>query len=162
MDYLVNGWNKYNFFLSPNKLENILSEYHLVIINAHVPVDYTESSLQEYLSAYSSLYDLLFSGKKIGWERDYSLFLQRGITSDLANCIYGKLHRYEGKQYKRADFNEPVVGISPVTLWLNLGKIKCYIVPRPILILFVRNITWVCNCNIPKQSNIRSMADTNS
>lgn len=82
MDYLVNGWNKYNFFLSPNKLEKILSEYHLVIFGAHVPVDYTESSLQEYLSAYSNLYDLLFSGKKIDWERDYSLFLQRGITSD--------------------------------------------------------------------------------
>ena len=124
MDYLVNGWNKYNFFLSPNKLENILSEYHLVIFGAHVPVDYTESSLQEYLSSYSNLYDLLFSGKKIDWERDYSLFLQRGITSNLANCIYGKLHMYEGKQYKRANFNEPVVGISPVALWLNLGEDK--------------------------------------
>lgn len=124
MDYLVSGWNTYNFFLSPNNLENILSEYHLVIFNAHVPVDYTESSFKEYLSAYNRLYDLLFSGKKIDWKRDYYLFLQRGITSNLANCIYGKLHMYEGKQYKRADFNEPVVGISPVSLWLNLGDDK--------------------------------------
>lgn len=124
MDYLVNGWNKYNFFLSTNKLEKILEEYHLVIFGEHVPVDYTESSLKEYLSAYSRLSDLLFSGKKIDWERDYSLFLQRGITSNLANCIYGKLHVYEGKQYKIADFNEPVVGISPVTLWLNVGEDK--------------------------------------
>lgn len=124
MDYLVSGWNTYNFFLSPSKLAEILSEYHLVIFGAHVPVDYTESSLQEYLLAYSRLYDLLFSGEKIDWKRDYSLFLQRGITSNLANCIYGKLHMYEGKQYKRANFNEPVVGISPVTLWLNLGEDK--------------------------------------
>lgn len=124
MDYLVEGWNEYNFFLSPNKLGEILSGYHLVIFNAHVPADYTESSLQEYLLAYSKLYDLLFSGEKIDWKRDYSLFLHRGITSNLANCIYGKLHMYEGKQYKRADFNEPVVGISPVALWLNLGENK--------------------------------------
>ena len=124
MDYLVNGWNKYNFFLSTNKLEKILAEYHLVIFGGHVPFDYIESSLKEYLSAYSRLSDLLFSGKKIDWERDYSLFLQRGITSNLANCIYGKLHLYEEKQYKFADFNEPVVGISPVTLWLNVGEDK--------------------------------------
>lgn len=124
MDYLVDGWNKYNFFLSPSKLEKILAEYHLVIFNAHVPVDYVESGLKEYLSAYSRLSDLLFSGKKIDWKRDYSLFLHRGITSNLANCIYGKLHVYEGKQYKRADFNEPVVGLSPVALWLNVGEDK--------------------------------------
>ena len=89
-----------------------------------MPADYTESGLEEYRSAYSRLSDLLFSGKKIEWKRDYPLFLQRGITSNLANCIYGKLHVYEGKQYKSADFTEPVVGISPVALWLNLGEDK--------------------------------------
>lgn len=124
MDYLADGWNVYNFFLSPNKLEKILSEYHLVIFNAHVPADYTESGLQEYLLAYSKLYDLLFSGEKIDWKRDHSLFLHRGITSNLANCIYGKLHMYEGKQYKHADFNEPVPGLSPAALWLNKGEDK--------------------------------------
>ena len=80
MDYLVDGWNKYNFFLSPSKLEKILAEYHLVIFNTHVPVDYVESGLKEYLSAYSRLSDLLLSGKKIDWKRDYSLFLHRGIS----------------------------------------------------------------------------------
>ena len=79
MDYLVKGWNKYNFFLSPNNLEKILAEYHLVIFGEHVPADYTESSLKEYISAYSRLSDLLFSGKKIEWKRDYPLFLQREL-----------------------------------------------------------------------------------
>ncbi len=96
----------------------------MVIFNEHVPVDYIESSLEEYLSAYNSLFDILFSGKKIVWKRDYSLFLHRGITSNLVNCNYEKLHVYEGKKYKCADFNEPVVGISPLTLWLNVGEDK--------------------------------------
>lgn len=128
MDYLVSGWNAFHFLLSPNELRQILRPYHMVIFNAHVPVDYTKSDVEEYLSAYSALYDLLLSGSKICWERDYPLFLDRGITSDLSNCVYGRLHEYEGKQYKSADFHEPVVGISPSTLWLHVGddqKLSC-------------------------------------
>ncbi len=128
MDYLVNGWNKYNFLLSPGKLEKILAEYRLVIFNAHVDIDYTESGLKEYLSAYSTLYEMLLSGKKIDGKRDYSLFLSRGITSDLSGCKYGKLHEYQGKKYKLADFNEPVVGIFPIALWVNVDgdkKLHC-------------------------------------
>lgn len=124
MDYLVNGWNKYYFLLSPDEMKRILCPYHMVIFNAHVPIDYTESNLEEYLSAYSALYDLLLSGSKICWERDYPLFLSRGITSDLSNCTYGHTHIYEGETYKRADFHEPVVGISPSTLWLQIGEDK--------------------------------------
>ncbi|MCM1181762.1 MAG: hypothetical protein NC337_00110 [Roseburia sp.] len=125
MNYLVKGWHKYNFFLSPNKLEKILAEYHLVIFNAHVPVDYTESALEEYLSVYDRLSDLLFSGKKIDRNSDdYPLFLHlhRGITSDLSNCVYGGPHLYEEKQYQFADFNEPVVGIGPISLWVSVGE----------------------------------------
>lgn len=124
MDYLVRGWNKFNFLLSPSNLEEILSKYHLVIFNEHVPFDYTESSLKEYLSAYGTLYEMLISGKKIDIQKDYSLFLHRGITSNLENCVYGKLHEYEGKQYKLADFNEPVVGISPSSLWFTVDENK--------------------------------------
>lgn len=121
MEYLVQGWNTYNFFLSPDELKQILREYHLVIFNAHVPMDYIESSLDEYITAYNSLYELLLSGEKILWDRDHSLFLHRGITSDLSNCTYGHLHTYMGEQYKRADFYEPVVGISPAALYVNIG-----------------------------------------
>jgi len=124
MDYLVRGWNTYNFLLTPNEVEKILEEYHMVIFNEHVLMDYTESSLKEYIAAYSSLYDLLLSGKRIDWDRDYRLFLQRGVISNLSSCTYGHIHIYEGKQYKSADFREPVIGISPVALWINLGEDK--------------------------------------
>ncbi len=128
MKYLVQGWHSCRFLISPDELSRILSEYHLVIFNAHVPADYTKSPLDEYIAAYSRLYDLLLSGEKIIWKRDYPLFLHRGITTDLSNCIYGNFHIYEGKQYKRAAFGEPVVGISPAALCLGIdenNKLHC-------------------------------------
>ena len=124
MNYLVQGWNIYRFLLSPDELRQILSPYHLVIFNAHVPKDYVESTLDEYIAAYSSLYNLLISGEKIIRQRDYPLFLHRGATSDLSNCLYGRFHLYEGQQYKSAEFREPVVGISPVALYIRIDDDK--------------------------------------
>ena len=106
MEYLVHRWDTFQFFLSPDELKQILSAYHLVIFNAHVPADYVESPLEEYIAVYNKLYELLLSGEKILWEQNHSLFLHRGITSDLSNCRYGHLHTYMEKQYKRADFFE--------------------------------------------------------
>lgn len=38
MNYLVKGWNQYFFLLSPNELEQILKDYHMVIFNEQVPM----------------------------------------------------------------------------------------------------------------------------
>ncbi len=122
MEYLVHRWDTFQFFLSPDELKQILSAYHLVIFNAHVPADYVESPLEEYIAVYNKLYKLLLSGEKILWEQNHSLFLHRGITSDLSNCRYGHLHTYMEKQYKRADFFEPVTGISPKALAVNIDE----------------------------------------
>ncbi len=126
MDYLVAGWNTYHFLLSPDKLQKILSEYHLVIFQEHVRIGYTESDLKEYLSAYRALYDLLLSGKQINCTKDHSFFLSQGITSDLTNCTYGKRHRYQGNEYQLTDFKEPVVGIAPTALWIGIEDKKLY------------------------------------
>lgn len=116
MEYLTAGWNKFNFLISPKEMEQILTQYHLVISNEHVPVDYMESPISEYIQTYSQLYGLLMSGEKIIWKRDYPLFIHRAVTSDLLSCQYGHIHEYEGKQYKSADFDEPAVTISPFCL----------------------------------------------
>ena len=65
MEYLVHRWDTFQFFLSPDELKQILSAYHLVIFNAHVPADYVESPLEEYIAVYNKLYELLLSGEKI-------------------------------------------------------------------------------------------------
>ena len=76
MNYLVQGWNIYRFLLSPDELRQILSPYHLVIFNAHVPKDYVESTLNEYIAAYSSLYNLLISGEKIIRETTHCFYTE--------------------------------------------------------------------------------------
>lgn len=116
MSFLVQGWNVFSFLITPEELRKILREYHLVINNTHVLLDYTESSLEEYIDNYSKLYCLLISGEKIIWKRDHSLFIQRGVTSNLAKCKYGRVHEYEGQQYKSAEFDEPVVNLAPFVL----------------------------------------------
>lgn len=128
INYLVQGWHKFNFLLSPNEVREIFKDYHMVIFNAHVPIDYTESDMDEYIAAYKSLYELLLGGERIIWPRDHHLFLQRGVTSDVSNCKYGHVHMYEEKQYKSADFDEPVAGLSQVALSINKGadeKLHC-------------------------------------
>lgn len=116
MSYLAAGWNTFCFLISPKEMEDILTPYHLVINNQHVPMDYTESAISEYIQAYGALYEMLMSGVKITWARDYPLFVHRAITSNLSGCKYGRVHMYEGKQYKLADFEEPAVNISPFAL----------------------------------------------
>ena len=116
MNVLVQGWNVFSFLIKPEELREILKEYHLIINNAHVLLDYTESSLAEYVDIYSKLYDLFTSGEKIVLKRDHSLFVNRGVTSNLAKCKYGRVHEYEGQQYKTAEFDEPVVNLVPFVL----------------------------------------------
>lgn len=118
MEYLVAGFETYRFILSPQELEEILNGFHFVINNAHVPIDYLESPPMEYLSAYKKMYDLLSNGHKFIEKRNYNLFAIIGLTTNLAACKYGRIHKYGGSLYKSACFDEPCVSIHPFTLCL--------------------------------------------
>lgn len=116
MPYLAEGWKRFSFLLTPEELFKVLESYHLVIANAHVPMDYVESDLTEYMNTYRKLYEVLASGEKLVWKEHYSLLSQINVASDLSKCQYGKVHEYEGKQYKSAVFLEPIAGIQPLAL----------------------------------------------
>lgn len=118
MKYLIQGWQKFDFVLSPDEFKRILEPYHMVVPNAHVPLDYVESFLDEYMAKYEQLYRFWESGEKFIWQRDYQMIDNKGaVTSNLAKCKYGRIHEYEGKKYKSPDFDEPVVVISPFALY---------------------------------------------
>ena len=75
--------------------------------------------------SYSETYKQLCSGEKV---TTCSLDLWRGITSNLARCRYGEIRLRDGKQYKRATFDEPVVAVVPGRLGLGRyddGKLFC-------------------------------------
>lgn len=62
-DFYSQGYYMFHFLITPNELENLLQPYHLIITNAHVPADYTESPISKFMptnelesySAYAAL-----------------------------------------------------------------------------------------------------------
>ena len=55
-DYYSQGYYTFHFLITPNELENLLQPYHMIITNAHVPADYTESPISEYIELYRQLF----------------------------------------------------------------------------------------------------------
>ncbi len=114
--YLTQGWHRFCFLITPDELRSVTLPFHFVIGNAHVPMDYTESPAEEFITAYAALYDKLISCEPIEWLHDHRLFLIRHITSDLSRCGYGQEHEYNGSLYRRCCFEQPAACLSPFTL----------------------------------------------
>lgn len=115
MSYSVKGWNVFNFIITPEELRTILKPYHLVIDNAHVSLDYSESPIEEYIDMYRELFERLSNGEKLLWKQHNHLMEHRGVTSDMSICKFGKVHKYEGLNYKMPMFEEPLVDLIPYT-----------------------------------------------
>lgn len=115
MNYSGMSWKTFNFIIAPEELREVLQPYHMVIDNTHVLLDYTESSIEEYVDMYRELFGLLSSGEQLIWKQHWHLTEHRAVTSDLSKCIYGRIHEYEGQQYKSPIFNEPLVNLQPYT-----------------------------------------------
>ena len=49
---LPDGKINISFLMTPEQVKEVFEAYHLIIINSSVPIDYVESELSEYLSAY--------------------------------------------------------------------------------------------------------------
>lgn len=120
--WLVTGWETFYFIVTPEELEKCLTEFHLVIHNTHVPIDYVETSTSSYINTQKQLFELLKTGEKLNWDDHYFLLRQIGLTTDLSRCIYGNMHKYHGKLYKKADFDEPCINFSPFTFYLIEDK----------------------------------------
>lgn len=114
--YYPQGYYAFHFLITPNELENLLQPYHLIITNAHVPADYVESTVSEYIELYRQLYEMLINGEKLSLERDCRLLAQRCVVPDLSVCRYGGYHKYEGKEHKNVRFDEPHPHFSPFAL----------------------------------------------
>lgn len=52
---------------TPDELEALLTQegFHLLKVNSHVPIDYTESPLSDFMQPYRTLYELLAAGEKL-------------------------------------------------------------------------------------------------
>ena len=116
-DWLISGWDSCSFVITPEEWEHCLAGFHCVIGNAHVPLDYHETPLKEYLDICHALYDRLMTGERLVWKQDYPLLCVQYLTTDLSRCGYGHIHEDQGERYKHPDFAEPCVSAAPFTLY---------------------------------------------
>lgn len=103
----VSGLERFYFIITPEELRNCLADFHLVISTTHVPIDYTESSLDEYVNIQTQLFGKLAKGEKLIWKEHWKLFESMSLTTDLTRCGYDGVHKYQGKLYKSSSFDVP-------------------------------------------------------
>ncbi|MCM1127433.1 MAG: hypothetical protein NC429_13295 [Lachnospiraceae bacterium] len=121
-DWLVAGWDFFYFVITPEELKACLKDFHLVVHNAHVPIDYVESSIDSYISIQRELFRRLSMGEKLIWKEHANLFKMIAITTEMSRCGYGNIHEYDGKLWKGANFDEPCVNLSPFILSVIRSK----------------------------------------
>ena len=119
--YLTSGWERFSFIVTPSELEEIIKDFHLLIISRHVPYGYRETPPQEYLEDYRNIYTKLATGRQVT-NRDIWNFVEIGIAGSLETHTYGNLHTYQGTQYQSADFDEPCAVLRHFPLYLSAAK----------------------------------------
>ena len=112
MNFRAYGCSYFNFIITPEELKSVLAGLHLLEHSCHVPANYVETPVTEYISAYSNFYDKLTKGYELGGEELINP-LHMGICSDLSAFEYGDEHEYDGAMFKNAVFSVPCVDIEP-------------------------------------------------
>ena len=114
---------------TPDELEALLSreKIHLLTVNSHVPIDYTESPLSEALEPYRDLYRLISAGERLNRDQHWPLFRSYNATKDTTRCVFGNEHTYQGRLYKTADrgYHERCVNMEPFVLYKEVKKDGC-------------------------------------
>ena len=114
---------------TPDELEALLSreKIHLLTVNSHVPIDYTESPLSEALEPYRDLYRLISAGERLNRDQHWPLFRSYNATKDTTRCVFGNEHAYQGRLYKTADrgYHERCVNMEPFVLYKEVKKDGC-------------------------------------
>lgn len=121
------GWHSCPFLITPGELKTAFEPFKLVISNAHVPIDYTDTPAEEFLENYSALYERLISGGVFeGTLRHIA------VTSDLSRIKFGRVHEYEGKQFKSIlhDKKSVMPYLAPFTFMTYMDNDKLIVSTR--------------------------------
>lgn len=114
------GWYKIPFFITDKELSDLFSKFnfHLIITNTRVDVDYIETKKEEFLKDYNKYIEVLKSQKKSDWKIESPLYIS--LTKDLSD-IKSKL--IESNNFKLLKYTEPLIDVSPLTIYYeNVNK----------------------------------------
>lgn len=125
------GWNKFKFILHPAEFFEVFSKSQLsfVVTNTRVAIGYEYTSKETLFSAYERYYEKVASGdnwnKKKDWKIDNAV--RASIIDDLRKVsfipIKTKKEAEDGK-YQLVQTEEPVINLSPFSLYLGAGKLS--------------------------------------
>lgn len=125
------GWQSCPFLVTPEELKTAFEPFVLVTDNACVPIDYTNTPVEEFLKIYSALYERLigggvFEGKHAG------LLKQIAITSNLSDIKFGMEHELDGKWVKAVihDKKSILPYLAPFTFMTYTENNKLYVSTR--------------------------------
>lgn len=112
--YLTAGWEKRNFIVTPEELEEVLKGMHFLVVNCHVPEGYRETPAGEYLADYARIYGALASGQ----QASYPVFSAIGVSASLEKHGYGMPHGVQGNRYLHQYFDEPCAMLQYIPLYV--------------------------------------------
>lgn len=125
------GWQSCPFFITPEELKTAFGPFKLVKSNCCVPIDYTDTPVEEFVENYSAFYGRLVSGETFGGK--YSALLEQiAITSDLSQIEFGMEHELDGKIVKAVISNRKNVlpYLAPFTFNTYTENGKLYVSTR--------------------------------
>ncbi len=151
------GWQSCLFFVTPKELRTALEPFKLVVDNACVPIDYTDTPVEEFLENYSALYERLIAGEVLTGKH-MGLLRQIAITSSLSNIEFGMEHELDGQWVKAViNHRQSVLPyLAPFTFSIYQENGKLYVSTRASYLAYNDSI-FGYEINFPKFS--RSDAD---
>ncbi len=95
-----------SFYLAatPDEVAEALREggFHFLIVNAHVPLNYSETPFEKWMATTRALYAKLASGVRLDWKDNPALFGSYHLTRDPSLCVWEREHTDRGRTYKCA------------------------------------------------------------
>lgn len=145
------GWQSCPFLIAPKELKTAFEPFKLVTANSCVPIDYTDTPVEEFLKKYSALYERLISGEVIKG-KDMVLCKQIAITSNLSDVEFGMEHELDGKMVKAVIYDKsisPMPHLSPFTFMAYMENKKEYVSTRASYLAYTEFILGY-QINFPK------------
>lgn len=146
------GWQSCPFLVTPKELKTAFEPFKLVINNACVPIDYTNTSVEEFLKIYSALYERLISGEVFDGKY-VGLLNHIAITSNLSDIKFGMEHEIDGKWVKAVihDKKSILPYLAPFTFRTYTENNKLYVSTRASYLAYSESI-FGYEINFPKFS----------
>lgn len=146
------GWQSCSFLVTPKELQTAFEPFKLIINNACVPIDYTNTPIEEFIENYSALYERLINGEVFNGSYR-ALLKQIAFTSNLPDIKFCMEHELDGKWVKatKHDKHSVLPYLSPFTFNTYTENNKLYVSTRYSYIAYSDSI-FGYEVNFPKFS----------